>query len=59
MENKTDLISHLYSFVVNIIEKDIYGRRRIRKTRIVNVDDSKFREKQTCQGQKAQIRQLI
>lgn len=50
VENRTDLISHPYDIVLDITEGDIHGRGQRRKTRIINVDDNKLGEGQTCQG---------
>ncbi len=46
IENRINLISHPYGMVVNITEGDIHGRGQKRKTRIVNVYDSKLGEGQ-------------
>lgn len=59
VENRTDLISHLYSMVLDITEDHIYCRGQKRKTRIVNIYDNKLGKRQTWQGPELQMRRAI
>lgn len=47
VKDQTDLISHSYDIVLNIIEKNIHTRGYKRKTKIVNIYDNKLGERQT------------
>lgn len=60
MENRTDLISHPYSMVLDITEGHIHGKGQKRKTRIVNsIYDNKLGEGQTWQGPELRIQRAI
>lgn len=43
---QTDLVSHPYGMVLDITDGKIYGKRKKKKTRIVNIYDNKLEERQ-------------
>ena len=46
VENRTDLISHLYCICLDIKEIDEQTERRLRKTRVINLYDNKIGQEQ-------------
>ena len=50
IENRTDLISHLYCICLDIKELDLQSGKRLRKTRVVNLYDNKIGKRQPWEG---------
>ena len=59
VENRTDLVSHPYCLVLDIKELDRQRQRCIRRTRVVNLYDSKVGEGQTWQGSSPTVRRAM